>query len=209
MPEIDQRIRSWIEKQPEVKKCLEKNLIERYTLSKLISKEEGFVEEAVFQVVENMYPSEQSAAINFVIANSIIETRSKISTLATKNDWKILLKIEKILERMLQVITTSSSIILVMEEPWLEESCSVVGREEIIYTEKSLSQIIITSPQEIETTPGVVSRFYGMLALKGVNVVETVSCSTDTIFLVKPDQFLLAYTTLRDLITNTRRNADV
>ena len=44
--------------------------------------------------------------------------------------------------------------------------------------------LIIKSPEDMEKVPGVVSYIYSLLGDHGVNVVETMSCWTDTIVVV-------------------------
>ena len=40
------------------------------------------------------------------------------------------------------------------------------------------------SPKQIETTAGVISYLYSLLGENDINVYETLSCWTDTIFLI-------------------------
>ena len=51
--------------------------------------------------------------------------------------------------------------------------------------EEDLNLIIIESPEEVEEIPGVISYILGALSSEGVNVVEFISCYTDTILVVK------------------------
>jgi aspartokinase len=48
-----------------------------------------------------------------------------------------------------------------------------------------LVEITIKSPQAIEETPGVVSYLYSLFAEHGINIVETLSCWTDTLFIIE------------------------
>ncbi len=52
-------------------------------------------------------------------------------------------------------------------------------------SEENLNLIIIESPEELEEVPGVISYILGALASEGINVVEFISCYTDTILVVK------------------------
>ena len=52
-------------------------------------------------------------------------------------------------------------------------------------SEQNLNHITIHSPQAIENMPGVISQILGNLASEGINVVEFVSCYTDTLLVVK------------------------
>ena len=62
---------------------------------------------------------------------------------------------------------------------------------------KGLTLITIKSPEDIETTPGVVSYLYSLFGEHGINIVETMSCWTDTIFVVSEDDFPKAMRVLK------------
>lgn len=51
--------------------------------------------------------------------------------------------------------------------------------------EENLNLITIESPEELEEVPGVISYILGALASEGINVVEFISCYTDTLLVVK------------------------
>jgi aspartokinase len=89
-----------------------------------------------------------------------------------------------------------------MDESWLAEVKNLLEGD-VIDSERGLAEISIISPKEIESTPGVVSYFYDALASKGINVVETLSCYTDTMFLVKDKDLFPAYQALNQLLVGT------
>lgn len=55
----------------------------------------------------------------------------------------------------------------------------------IIKTNKELALIRIKSPQNIETTVGVVAFLTNLLAQNSINIVEFVSCWTETLFIIQ------------------------
>ncbi len=63
----------------------------------------------------------------------------------------------------------------------------------------NLNLIVIHSPPAVEETPGVISHMLNSLASEGINVVEFVSCYTDTIFVVKGSNAAKAYEILQKL----------
>lgn len=58
-----------------------------------------------------------------------------------------------------------------------------LGREPL-FREDGLAEVVVTSPGEIEREPGVVAEMAARLAARGINVLEMMSCNTDTIFVV-------------------------
>ena len=54
----------------------------------------------------------------------------------------------------------------------------------LIKCSENLVQIAILFDPEIESTPGVVNHVYGLLAEKGINILEEMSCWTDLMIIV-------------------------
>ena len=71
-----------------------------------------------------------------------------------------------------------------ISEKYLEDLNKLFERD-IIKISKNLAMITIKSPEGLEGTPGVVSYLYSIFGEHGVNIVETMSCWTDTIFVVE------------------------
>ena len=50
----------------------------------------------------------------------------------------------------------------------------------------------MTSPESVEETPGLMAFLAGALASKGINIVQAMSCYTDTIFILERDDMTAA-----------------
>ena len=70
----------------------------------------------------------------------------------------------------------------IIEEKDLE---SVRRTKTTILIESNLNLISLHSPPTLEETPGVIAHILDALASEGVNVVEFVSCYTDTLLVIK------------------------
>ena len=70
-------------------------------------------------------------------------------------------------------------------------------KNKIILENKNLAEITIKSPKEIETTPGTYAYLCSLFGENNINIVETLSCYTDTIFLIKEDDVGKAINLLR------------
>jgi aspartokinase len=196
-------VKEYIDSRPAIQQCIKDSLIDFSNLAKNIAKGENIAEKEALVAISQLYPpKKEEERIRAILKESKIETKSKIATLIAKNDWHILLKVERVIERMLQVVRASTCITLVMDESWLDEVKNLLEGD-IIDSERGLAEILIKSPKEIESTPGVVSYFYDALASKGINIVETLSCYTDTIFLVKDKDLFPAYQALNELLIGT------
>jgi hypothetical protein len=66
--------------------------------------------------------------------------------------------------------------------------------------EENLNLIIIESPEDVEEVPGVISYILGSLASEGINVVEFISCYTDTLLVVRQADTERAYRILSSIM---------
>lgn len=74
-------------------------------------------------------------------------------------------------------------------------------RSKAVYkVEENLNLITIESPEELEEVPGVISHILGSLASEGINVVEFISCYTDTLLVVRQADTEAAYRVLSSLM---------
>lgn len=62
------------------------------------------------------------------------------------------------------------------------------------------TMIVINSPEELEATVGVVAFLTTLLAEQNVNIVEFISCWTETIIVVEKKDSLKAYETLTNIV---------
>jgi hypothetical protein len=62
------------------------------------------------------------------------------------------------------------------------------------------TMIVIHSPEELEVTPGVVAFIATLLAEQGVNIIEFISCWTETIIVIEKKDSLKVYETLSNLV---------
>ena len=70
----------------------------------------------------------------------------------------------------------------------------------ILKIHENCSMIAIRSPEELEATPGVVAFLASLLAEQNVNIVEFISCWTDTIIVVEREDRLKTYEILSNII---------
>lgn len=65
---------------------------------------------------------------------------------------------------------------------------------------ENCAMIVIHSPEELEATPGVVAFLASLLAEQNINIIEFISCWTDTIIVVERKDSLRTYETLSNVI---------
>lgn len=62
------------------------------------------------------------------------------------------------------------------------------------------TMIVMYSPEELEATPGVVAFLTALLAEQNVNIIEFISCWTETIIVVEKKDSLKAYEVLSNMV---------
>jgi len=143
-----------------------------------------------------------------IIANSVISIRTDLAKISIEKTRKNLEKARtlptKFPETFFQVLEGIGTLTLIVDQRVYNEVRLKFREDEIIDEKLDLAAIIIQSPKEIVETPGCIAEFYGALARKGINVEETVSCSTETIIVLDTRDSLRAYSILMDLIGEYR-----
>lgn len=64
---------------------------------------------------------------------------------------------------------------------------------------ENCAMIVIRSPEELEATPGVVAFLASLLAEQNVNIVEFISCWTDTVIVVEREDRFKTYEILSNI----------
>jgi len=67
-----------------------------------------------------------------------------------------------------------------------------------VKVESNLVALILLSPLRVETTPGFVAFITQLLASRNLNIVEFISCSTNTIIILNPRDALSAFSLLQN-----------
>ncbi|MGQ9641784.1 MAG: ACT domain-containing protein [Candidatus Bathycorpusculaceae bacterium] len=70
----------------------------------------------------------------------------------------------------------------------------------VLQTHEDCVMIVIHSPAELEATPGVVAFLTSLLAEQNINIIEFISCWTDTIIVVEKKDSVKTYEILSSVI---------
>ncbi len=190
----------YIQEHPYIKSCLKKGLLNYSSLARLIAKElhieKKTSKEAILIAARRFKEALKHEMINEekirnLLARSEIEMLTKINVFIVQKDMSAEL-LEKIEKRSRQNYRTffitegSSSYTLIMQEQdaayWKEKI-----EEKIIAHHKKLALIMIKSTEDIEMTIGTVAFLTSLFAENGVNIIEFLSCWTDTIFIIQEE----------------------
>lgn len=75
--------------------------------------------------------------------------------------------------------------ITIITEQAFEDMIKRFFRNKIKKSTKDLVEIVLRSPDVLEDVPGVTGYLYSLFSDRGINIVETMSCWTDTFFVIE------------------------
>jgi hypothetical protein len=209
--------RKYIDRHPSIRDCISKDLVNYSSLSRLIMKETGVKHEEAVLAASRRYAAKLSktdfeGAIMSVFEESRLELKTRISIVVAKNEWIVLKNIEEIVKKMLpekstmQVMQSANGITIVSEDKWLPSIIKAIGDDHILTVKQNLAEITVKSPARIEETTGAFTYLMSMLSERGINLLEAMSCYTDTIFVVTREDMMRAFDVLSACIEDKIRN---
>lgn len=145
-----------------------------------------------------------------VIADSTINLRTDVAKISIEKTRRNMEIVRKILtgfshDEYIQIVEGIRTITLLLDQKLVERIKSNFSLENILEEKNNLVAIIITSPQKIIETPGCITSFYNTLSRIHINIEETLSCSTETIIVLKLNDISRALAALTNLISEARK----
>jgi len=200
MASITKLTENYILMHPSVKDCVANGLINYSSLSRQVARDLGLDERKNFDAIliacrrfkrklkkEEMHEKQ----ILRILRESRIEIKNKVIAAVIEKDifHGNLFELEKEIKRkngILRVIEGASAITIITSEDFLD-LIRKHFRNKIILQNNNLAEITIKSPKDIETTPGTYAYLCSLFGENNINIVETLSCWTDTIFIIGED----------------------
>ena len=191
---------NYILEHPSIKDCLKNGLINYSSLSRQIASELSLDLKKNFDAVliacrrlKRKLKKDEIFEKNIlkVLRESKMEIKNKVIAVVLEKDifFGNLINLEREIKKrkeIFRVIESTSAITIITTEEFLE-LVKKYFKNKIILENRNLAEIIIKSPKEIETTPGTYAYMCSLFGENNINIVETLSCYTDTIFLVKEE----------------------
>ena len=172
----------YVKGRPSLREGLKYGLINHSALARMVMEELGIpkkkfdaVKVALIRTARKLAEKESGGEekILEVLRGSSISIQTKVAAIVSRKELDV------------SAITHAKSgnyITYIVEESELKKVRKERGVR--LITEK-LNLVTIKSKEEIEETPGVIAFILNALAHEGINVVEFISCYTDTILAVK------------------------
>lgn len=189
----------YISEHPSIKDGLKKGIINYSALARLIADDLGIKKKSSFDAIlvacrRSAVKMEKGEAheeeIRSILKKSRLEIKNKVGVFILRKGpglWGGLEGIEREIRRKAEffhAVEGSSAVTFIAPQEYAGMISKKVGASLIKQT-VDVVELVIRSPKEMETTPGVIAYLSSILAESGVNIIEMMSCWTDTIFIIE------------------------
>ena len=189
---IAQSVREYLKNKPYLLEALEKDIVNLSELSRQIQTELKInnttaTKAALRRFAEELRKHKQrrEEKVLQILKRSAISVYDRKSVIITTKE------LEK--ESGMKVDLPGKFVYL-LDRSELPERISALVKHE------NCTLIVINSPIELEATPGVVAFLTSMLAEQNLNIIEFISCYTETVIVVEKKDSLKTYEVLTNLV---------
>ncbi len=186
-------VRSYLRNKPYLLEALEKGIVNLSELSRQIQGEletsnTSAIKAALRRFAEDLqrHKQKREEKVLQVLKRSGIAVYDRKSVMITNKEIEV--------DNALKVDLLNKHVYL-LDRSDLPERVSALVKHE------NCTMIVVHSPEELELTPGVVAFLATLLAEQNVNIVEFISCWTETIMVVEKKDSLKAYEILSNMVS--------
>lgn len=212
MPSIARQVRDYIAGRPSMTDAIKMGIVNDSALARLVSKELGIRKYDAVLAACRRFPVEKMKgyredAVKRMLKKSRIETRTKIATITVVQGVDVLQRLGDVVEELLdenkicRLIQVSQGTVIIVDEGSVPRVTRKLREGQVINVGRDLVEITATSPESVEETPGLLAFLSGALASRGINIVQAMSCYTDTIFILEKEDMTGAI----DVLTQSMR----
>jgi hypothetical protein len=190
---IAQNVRSYLRNKPYLLEALEKGIVNLSELSRQIQAElktsnTSAVKAALRRFAEELqrHKQKREEKVLQILKRSGMAVYDRKSVMITNReiDVKNALKVD-----------------LLNKHVYLLDRSDLPERISTLVKHEDCTMIVVHSPEELEATPGVVAFLATLLAEQNVNIIEFISCWTETIMVVEKKDSLKAYEILSNMVS--------
>jgi aspartokinase len=189
---IAQNVRSYLQNKPYLLEALEKDIVNLSELSRQIQEElkinkTSAVKAALRRFSEELqrHKQKREEKVLQVLKRSGIAVYDRKSVMITTKEINT---------------KTGMKVDLLNKFVYLLDKGDLPERVNALVKHDNCTMIVMHSPEELEATPGVVAFLTTMLAEQNVNMIEFISCWTETIIVVEKKDSFKAYEVLSNLV---------
>ncbi len=192
---IARRVREYLDGHPALAEALRLGIANYSAVARRVADELGIAQTEAVVAACRRYPKGRSesfreAGVRRVLRKSRIETRTKVAAITVAQGADVLQRLGDVVEELLdenslcRLIQVSRGTVVIVDEDSVPRVTHELRGPQIVGVRKGLVELAVTSPDSIEETPGLLTHLTAVLAAQSINIVEALSCYTDTIFLL-------------------------
>ncbi len=188
---VAQLVRETIQMRPSLMDALKMRIVNYSALARMLQEEIGegsleAVKAAIIRVSDEIEAEKglQEERVLSILRESVVRLQDKIAVIISKR----MLDIPYIVTAYL-----TDSYVYIVDQTRLREKLP-----ESVQATSNLVALILISPQRVEKTPGFVAFITGLLASREINIVEFISCSTNTVIVLDSSDALNAFRLLQN-----------
>jgi len=192
---ISEVVRIYLKNKPYTLEALEKGIVNFSALARIIQKDIGIrnyhaIKAALRRYVEELRERDISIEKHAmsILKGSTITIQSGVSVVITRKDID--------LERSSKIKLHDYYIYLTYDSAELKQ----IERYDTIKTHENASAIVIHSEEKLERLPGFVAFIASLLAEQNVNIIEFISCYTETLLVVSRGDALKSHELLMGMV---------
>lgn len=206
-PSIARRVRDYLDAHPPLGDALRAGVANYAAMARRVAGDLGVRPTEAVVAACRRYPrgrgeAHGEAAVRRVLRKSRIESRSKVAAITVELGTDVLQRLGDVVEELLdenllcRVIQVSRGTVILVDEDSVPRVLRALRERNVLRVRRGLVEVAVTSPESIEETPGLLRLLSGLLATRAINIVEALSCYTDTIFLLDQSDLSPAIATL-------------
>ncbi|MCW4001181.1 MAG: ACT domain-containing protein [Candidatus Bathyarchaeota archaeon] len=189
---VAQNVRNHLKNKPYLLEALEKGIVNLSELSRQIQKELDSSDTSAIKAALRRYSEELQK--HRQKREEKVLALLKRSGIAVYDRKSVMITAKELPGNAGMKVDLLDKFVYLMDRNDLPERIASLVKHE------NCTMIVVHSPEELETIPGVVAFLATLLAEQNVNIVEFISCWTETIMVVEKKDSLKAYEVLSNLV---------
>ncbi|MGA2524286.1 MAG: ACT domain-containing protein [Candidatus Bathyarchaeia archaeon] len=189
---IAQNVRNYLRNKPYILEALEKGIVNLSELARQIQKELKTKDPSAIKAALRRY-SEELQKHKQKREEKVLHLL-KCSSIAVYDRKSVIITGKEISSKTGMKVDLLDKFVYLLDRNDLPERINTLMKHD------NCTMIVVHSPEELEATPGVVAFIATLLAEQSVNIVEFISCWTETIIVIEKKDSLKVYETLSNLV---------
>lgn len=211
---IAQNVKEYIMSHMCIYECLKKGILNYSQLAQVIAKDYNLESTAAIKMAIKRFADtetqkeEESNVVWDVLSRAKVTIKGDVSIIVVEPSPEAYTKVNEIEEsklvaislgETLYIIREQTAIVIIIEKDKREMARQMLRGAKIIRIKENATALVVISPQDIVTTPGVLNNIISHFALNKVNIEEIISCYRDTIIIVDENDSAKGYQIVKNL----------